>query len=160
MSPSLQKDANAVVVIVGSGGRESALAWKLSQSPNVRRILLVPGNGYTASFCSQKISNGFLDLDNLSLDNPSYFNQFSDRCKTEKVALVVIGPEAPLAAGLADHLLREGIACFGPQTQAAKLEWDKVYAKSFFDKYGIPTARWKSFTKSDEAVKYINRYST
>lgn len=78
-------------------------------------------------------------------------------CKDNQVDLVVIGPEDPLANGIADTLEAEGIRVFGPNKNGARIESDKSWAKDFMDKYGVPTARWKSFTCSDDAVNYINK---
>lgn len=78
-------------------------------------------------------------------------------CKKEQVSLVVVGPEDPLANGIADSLQSAGIKCFGPSRLAARIEADKDWAKQFMDRHKIPTARWKGFTSADEAVKFINR---
>lgn len=78
-------------------------------------------------------------------------------CKENKITLAAVGPEDPLANGIADILIKHGIKVFGPQKEAAKIESNKDWAKSFMDKYGIPTARWKSFGSSKEAKDFINR---
>ena len=144
-----------IVALIGSGGRESAIAWKLAQSPAVQRILLVPGNGYTETRRMGKIENADFRS---RLDTPANFDGFAEWCVAQGVSLVVVGPEAPLAVGLVDHLLGRDIKCFGPTKEAARLEWDKAYAKEFFDKHAIPTAKWKAFSDAKEAEAFIARY--
>ncbi|XP_055350451.1 trifunctional purine biosynthetic protein adenosine-3-like [Paramacrobiotus metropolitanus] len=153
---SSTRTSDVVVVIIGSGGRETALAWKLSKESAVKQIHVFPGNGYTSSGAIQKTVKleGKLDFDP---QEPSGFPAFAKWCEESCVDLVVIGPEAPLAAGLVDYLDARGIACFGPSKLASELEWNKAFAKEFFDKYGIPTARWKTFTTSSEAIDFIQR---
>jgi phosphoribosylamine--glycine ligase / phosphoribosylglycinamide formyltransferase / phosphoribosylformylglycinamidine cyclo-ligase len=154
---SFSPSDTGIVLLVGSGGRESAIAWKLSQSPSVRRVLLVPGNDYIGLGYAEKIENASFSL---SLDDATNFGGLSKWCRDAAVSLVVVGPEAPLAAGLADYLNQQGIPCFGPTKNAARLEWDKAFAKNFFDKQGIPTAKWKAFSDSKEAVQFIKRYDS
>ncbi|XP_048124164.1 trifunctional purine biosynthetic protein adenosine-3 [Alosa alosa] len=133
------------VLVIGSGGREHALAWKLAQSPHVQQVLVAPGNAGTAS-CG-KISNS-----EVSVSNHSILAQY---CKDHNVGLVVVGPEVPLAAGIVDDLVAAGVPCFGPSAKAAQLEASKSFSKSFMDRQGIPTARWSSFTDPQEACRYI-----
>ncbi|XP_012670931.1 trifunctional purine biosynthetic protein adenosine-3 [Clupea harengus] len=133
------------VLVIGSGGREHALAWKLAQSPHVQQVLVAPGNAGTAS-CG-KISNS-----EVSVSNHSILAQF---CKDHNVGLVLVGPEVPLAAGIVDDLAAAGVPCFGPSAKAAQLEASKSFSKSFMDRQGIPTARWSSFTDPQEACRYI-----
>ncbi|XP_075053300.1 trifunctional purine biosynthetic protein adenosine-3 [Mixophyes fleayi] len=135
----------ATVLVIGSGAREHALVWKLSQSAHVKQILVAPGNAGTAG--SGKISN----TDVPTSDHPKLI-QF---CKSNNIALVVVGPEAPLAAGLVDDLTAAGVRCFGPTAKAAQLEASKRFAKDFMDRHGIPTAKWKSFTDPKEACSFI-----
>uniref|UniRef100_A0A3Q2D3C4 Phosphoribosylglycinamide formyltransferase n=1 Tax=Cyprinodon variegatus TaxID=28743 RepID=A0A3Q2D3C4_CYPVA len=133
------------VLVVGGGGREHALAWKLAQSPQVQQVLVVPGNAGTAN-CG-KISNS-----EVSVSNHAILAQF---CKDHHVGLVVVGPEAPLAAGMVDDLTAAGVACFGPSAKAAQLEASKSFSKAFMERHGIPTARYGSFTDPQEACSYI-----
>lgn len=137
------------VLVVGSGGREHALAWKLAQSPLVQQVLVAPGNAGTAN-CG-KIRNS-----EVSVSNHSILAQF---CKDHHVGLVVVGPEVPLAAGIVDDLTAAGVPCFGPSAKAAQLEASKSYSKAFMERHGIPTARYGSFTDPEEACKYIQTAS-
>ncbi|KAB1283420.1 Trifunctional purine biosynthetic protein adenosine-3 [Camelus dromedarius] len=135
----------ARVLVIGSGGREHALAWKLAQSNHVKQVLVTPGNAGTA--CSEKISNT-----DVSISDHTALAQF---CKDEKIEFVVVGPEAPLAAGIVDNMTSAGVRCFGPTAEAAQLESSKRFAKEFMDQHGIPTARWRAFTKPEEACTFI-----
>ncbi|XP_021484297.1 trifunctional purine biosynthetic protein adenosine-3 [Meriones unguiculatus] len=135
----------AQVLVIGSGGREHTLAWKLAQSHHVSQVLVAPGNAGTA--CSGKISNAAV-----SINDHSALAQF---CKDEKIELVVVGPEAPLAAGIVEDLTSAGVRCFGPTAQAAQLESSKKFAKEFMDRHGIPTAQWRAFTKPEDACSFI-----
>uniref|UniRef100_A0A672PDQ8 Trifunctional purine biosynthetic protein adenosine-3 n=1 Tax=Sinocyclocheilus grahami TaxID=75366 RepID=A0A672PDQ8_SINGR len=133
------------VLVIGSGGREHALAWKLAQSPHVQQVLVAPGNAGTAN--SGKISNSAVSVNNHSI--------LAQYCKDHNVGLVVVGPEVPLAAGIVDDLTAAGVTCFGPSAKAAQLEASKSFSKSFMDRHNIPTARWNSFTDPQDACKYI-----
>uniref|UniRef100_A0A7N8YRE7 Trifunctional purine biosynthetic protein adenosine-3 n=1 Tax=Mastacembelus armatus TaxID=205130 RepID=A0A7N8YRE7_9TELE len=133
------------VLVVGSGGREHALAWKMAQSPQVQQVLVAPGNAGTAN-CG-KISNS-----EVSISNHTILAQF---CKDHHVGLVVIGPEVPLAAGIVDDLTAAGVPCFGPTAKAAQLEASKSFSKAFMERHGIPTARYGSFTDPQKACDYI-----
>ncbi|XP_077050944.1 trifunctional purine biosynthetic protein adenosine-3 [Siphateles boraxobius] len=133
------------VLVIGSGGREHALAWKLAQSPLVQQVLVAPGNAGTAN--SGKICNS-----EVSVNNHCILAQY---CKDHSVGLVVVGPEVPLAAGIVDDLTAAGVSCFGPSAKAAQLEASKSFSKSFMDRHNIPTARWSSFTDPQEACEYI-----
>ncbi|KAJ8253230.1 hypothetical protein GJAV_G00210520 [Gymnothorax javanicus] len=133
------------VLVIGSGGREHALAWRLAQSPHIQQVLVAPGNAGTAD-CG-KISNS-----GVSVSNHSILAQY---CKDHNVGLVVVGPEVPLAAGMVDDLTDAGVPCFGPTARAAQLEASKSFSKSFMERQGIPTARWKSFTDPQEACSFI-----
>lgn len=134
------------VLVIGSGAREHALAWKLAQSPHVKQVLVGPGNAGTAN--SGKISNSAIQAS----DHVAVIKF----CKDNRVGLVVVGPEAPLAAGIIDDLTVAGVKCFGPTAKAAQLEASKSFSKDFMDRHGIPTARWKSFTDPEEACRFIN----
>ncbi|XP_057188659.1 trifunctional purine biosynthetic protein adenosine-3 [Triplophysa rosa] len=133
------------VLVIGSGGREHALAWKLAQSPHVQNVLVAPGNAGTAD--CWKISNSAVSVSNHSI--------LAQYCKDHNVILVVVGPEVPLAAGIVDDLTAAGVPCFGPSAKAAQLEASKSFSKSFMDRHGIPTARWSSFTDPQDACAYI-----
>nr|XP_060626385.1 trifunctional purine biosynthetic protein adenosine-3 [Anolis sagrei ordinatus]XP_060626386.1 trifunctional purine biosynthetic protein adenosine-3 [Anolis sagrei ordinatus]XP_060626387.1 trifunctional purine biosynthetic protein adenosine-3 [Anolis sagrei ordinatus]XP_060626388.1 trifunctional purine biosynthetic protein adenosine-3 [Anolis sagrei ordinatus] len=133
------------VLVIGSGGREHALAWKLAQSPHVKQVLVAPGNAGTAS--DGKISNSAVSI--------SDHAALSKYCKDQKIGLVVVGPEVPLAAGIVDDLTAAGVRCFGPTAKAAQLESSKSFSKAFFDRHNIPTARWKAFTNAKEACDFI-----
>ncbi|KAK9523808.1 hypothetical protein VZT92_017698 [Zoarces viviparus] len=133
------------VLVVGGGGREHALAWKLAQSPQIQQVLVAPGNAGTAG-CG-KIRNS-----EVSVSNHAILAQF---CKDHHVGLVVVGPEVPLAAGIVDDLTAAGVPCFGPSAKAAQLEASKSFSKAFMERHGIPTARYGSFTDPREACNYI-----
>ncbi|NWI54495.1 PUR2 protein, partial [Calyptomena viridis] len=134
------------VLVIGSGGREHALAWKLAQSPHVKHVFVAPGNAGTAD--NGKISNSAAPVS----DHPA-LAQF---CRDQDIRLVVVGPEVPLAAGIVDDLTAAGIRCFGPTAKAAQLESSKSFSKAFLDRHEIPTARWKAFTDPQAACSFIN----
>ncbi|NWT76694.1 PUR2 protein, partial [Prunella himalayana] len=134
------------VLVVGSGGREHALAWKLAQSPHVKHVFVAPGNAGTAD--NGKISNSAVPV-----SDHAAVAQF---CRDQDIKLVVVGPEVPLAAGIVDDLTAAGIKCFGPTAKAAQLESSKSFSKAFLDRHEIPTARWKSFTDPKAACAFIN----
>ncbi|KAK6487222.1 trifunctional purine biosynthetic protein adenosine-3 [Huso huso] len=133
------------VLVIGSGGREHSLAWKLAQSPLIQQVLVAPGNAGTAD--NGKISNSAVSVSNHSI--------LAQYCKDHNVGLVVVGPEAPLAAGMVDDLTAAGVCCFGPSAKAAQLEASKSFSKEFMDRHGIPTARWRAFTDPQEACSFI-----
>jgi phosphoribosylamine--glycine ligase len=133
------------VLVVGSGGREHALAWRLAQSPTVDRVYVAPGNGGTA--CEAGMENVAL-----SASDQAGLISF---CQGKGVDLVVIGPEQPLVAGLTDAMTAAGIACFGPSAKAARLEGSKAFSKDFLQKYHIPTADYAVFTEPDAAKAYV-----
>eukprot|EP00727_Mastigamoeba_balamuthi_P013757 m51a1_g9003 Trifunctional purine biosynthetic protein adenosine-3, fusion with phosphoribosylformylglycinamidine synthase, putative (2349) ;mRNA; f:109653-117447 len=135
-------ESHDVVLVVGSGAREHALAESLARSPRVSRVLVAPGNGGTASSAS-KVSNVAVPADYVAF------------CKAEGVQTVVIGPEQPLAEGLADVLNAAGIPCFGPTKAAARLESSKAFSKEFMVRAGIPTAEFKVFSELDAARSYV-----
>ena len=134
------------VLVIGGGGRENALVWKIAQSPNVGEIFACPGNAGTS--LEEKTKNVVLDVKN--------HNEIVSWCKDNKIALVVVGPEAPLADGISDTLMSNDIACFGPSKLASQIESSKAFAKAFMQRHDIPTARWQTFTNSEEAVRRIN----
>ncbi|MDA9934218.1 phosphoribosylamine--glycine ligase [Rubripirellula sp.] len=136
------------VLVVGNGGREHALAWKLGQSPKVDKVFVAPGNAGTAQ-----------DAENVDLaatDIPGLI-QFA---KDQSIDLTVIGPEAPLVAGLADAMDAEGLKVFGPSQAAAELEGSKVFCKNLLHTANIPTASYQTFRSGEDAERYIkDRYS-
>jgi phosphoribosylamine--glycine ligase len=131
------------ILVIGSGGREHALAWKFAQSPKSTKIYVAPGNGGTED--NQKISN-------LPITN---FDELINFCKTESIDFTVVGPEVPLAKGIVDVFKAQGLKIFGPSQSAAQLESSKEFAKDFMTKYKIPTAFYKTFTKLEDAHLYI-----
>ena len=134
------------VLVIGSGGREHALAWKSAQDNSVTKVFVCPGNAGTA--LEQKLSNISIDANN--------FQAIEDFCIKENIGLVIIGPEQPLVNGLADYLQSKGIKTFGPSQASAQLEGSKTFSKDFFIKYGIPTAAYASFDNYTAAKDYIN----
>ena len=137
------------VLIIGSGGREHALAWKCAQDDFVEHVFVSPGNAGT--HLETKVSNIELNLNE--------FNSIEKFCLIEKVGLVIIGPEQPLVDGLTDYLQSKNIKTFGPSKYAAQLEGSKTFSKDFFVKYNIPTARYKSFDNFESSVEYLNETS-
>ena len=138
------------LLIVGSGGREHALAWKLSESKKVEKIYAAPGNGGTAAEAK---------TENLSLGGKAPCSEEGQKtllefALKEKVDLVVVGPQAPLAAGIVDKFRAASLAIVGPTEKAARLEKSKIYAKSFMKKYGVRTPSAKNFTDLTEALKH------
>ena len=133
------------ILVIGSGGREHALAWKLAQSPRVSKVYVAPGNAGT------NLEDG---VENVPLSGVDELVRYA---KSEEIALTVVGPEAPLAAGLVDAFQSEGLKIFGPTKRAAELEASKDYAKTFMVRHGIPTARHATFTDAVKAHAYIDR---
>ncbi|HTH45190.1 MAG TPA: phosphoribosylamine--glycine ligase [Oxalicibacterium sp.] len=132
------------ILVVGSGGREHALAWKLAQSERIQMVYVAPGNGGTA-----------LDerLKNVAITDPAALAEFA---KAEHIALTVVGPETPLAAGIVNIFRDQGLKIFGPTREAAQLESSKDFAKSFMQRHGIPTAEYQTFSEVNAAHDYIN----
>jgi phosphoribosylamine---glycine ligase len=133
------------VLVIGSGGREHALAWKLAQSGRVQMVYVAPGNGGTA-----------LDkrLRNVPITDVAALADFA---QSEKIALTVVGPEAPLAAGVVDAFRARGLRIFGPTQAAAQLESSKAFAKDFMKRHGIPTAAYETFSDPAAAHAYVDR---
>jgi phosphoribosylamine--glycine ligase / phosphoribosylformylglycinamidine cyclo-ligase len=136
------------VLLIGNGGREHALAWKLSQSPRVELILAVPGNGGTAT--CPKVRN----LTSVGADDYSGLVQLA---KSESINLVVPGPEAPLVDGIEGYFREAGIPCFGPSKEAARMEGSKTFSKDFMKRHNIPTAAYENFSDYNQAIAYIDR---
>ena len=133
------------ILIVGSGGREHALAWKAKQSSKVSTVFVAPGNAGTA--LEESISNV-----NIAVEDISALIAFAQQ---ENIALTIIGPEVPLVAGIVDAFTEAGLKCFGPSAKAAQLEGSKTYCKDFMARYNIPTAEYQTFTETQPAIDYI-----
>src|SRR5216684_907617 len=136
------------LLVIGSGGREHAMAWKLAQSPRVQKVYVAPGNAGTA------LEPG---LENVALSAIPDLISFA---KENNVQLTVVGPEAPLAAGVVDAFSAAGLRIFGPTRAAAQLESSKDFAKSFMLRHGIPTAQYKSFDNAHDARAYVTAERT
>jgi len=134
------------VLVVGSGGREHALAWALSRSPAVSELHVAPGNAGTQALATNIP---------ISAEDASALRE---HCRREGYDLVVVGPEAPLAEGLADLLLEDGLRVFGPRRQCAQIEASKAFSKDFMRAHGIPTAAYATFTDYDEARRYLDEH--
>ncbi|MFM7769912.1 MAG: phosphoribosylamine--glycine ligase, partial [Bacteroidota bacterium] len=141
------------ILLLGSGGREHALAWKLRQSPLCEKLFIAPGNAGTA-FCGENINIAILDF--------SAIQQF---CVTEGIGLVVVGPEDPLVKGIVDYFkatdVLKHIPIIGPSKEAAQLEGSKAYAKAFMQRHNIPTAAYREFDAStySEGVSYLKAHA-
>ena len=132
------------LLVIGGGGREHALAWKLAQSPKVATVFVAPGNAGTAPEPK---------LQNLPL---TAHTDLIDFCRKENVAFTIIGPEAPLAAGIVDDFRAAGLPVFGPTRAAAQLESSKDFAKAFMKRHGIPTAGYQTFDNAQQAHDYVD----
>jgi len=132
------------VLVVGSGAREHALAWKIAQSPRVERLYVAPGNPGTAQVATN------ISLEAIDIDGICRF------CTERRISLVVIGPEAPLALGLADALRRQGQRVVGPDAAAARIESSKSFAKDLMSRAGVPTAQYAVFDELAAALDYAD----
>ncbi len=132
------------LLLIGSGGREHAIAWKLAQSPKVDKIYVAPGNGGTA--VENKCEN--VDINNI--------NELAKFAKENNIYLTVVGPEVPLVDGIVDVFKAEGLRIFGPDKRGASLEGSKSFSKDFMTKYGVKTAEYGEFTDADKAKKYLD----
>ena len=141
------------ILLLGSGGREHALAWKLVQSNKCSKLFIAPGNGGT-SRCGQNVPLSITDFDAVG--------QF---CMQEQIEMVIVGPEDPLVKGIVDYFRADeklqAIMIIGPSQHAAQLEGSKTFAKAFMQKYGIPTAGYREFELAnyEEGVRYIHQHS-
>jgi phosphoribosylamine--glycine ligase len=133
------------LLVIGSGGREHAMAWRLAQSPKVSRVYVAPGNAGTAR------EDGVFNVDITAIADLVKF------AKDEEIEITVVGPEGPLAAGVVDAFQAQGLRIFGPTREAAQLEASKDFAKQFMERHGIPTARHETFTGAAPAHAYIDR---
>ncbi len=133
------------ILLIGSGGREHALAWKMAQSPKVEKIFVAPGNAGTA--LEDKVENTSIAVEDIQ--------GLVDFAKENQIGLTVVGPEVPLVLGVVDTFTKEGLRCFGPTKAAAQLEGSKAFSKDFFARHNIPTAAYANFTDIDQAIAYI-----
>lgn len=133
------------VLIIGSGGREHALAWKCAQSPRVDEVLVAPGNAGTAR--EDKVRNVGVAADDI--------DALIRLAQSEDVGLTIVGPEAPLVAGIVDRFNESGLPCFGPTAAAAQLEGSKAFTKDFLARHNIPTAVYQNFSELEPALAYI-----
>jgi len=136
------------VLIIGSGGREHALAWRAAQSDNVTAVYVAPGNAGTS--LEPKVENVPLAGDDIGA--------LANFAKERQIDLTIVGPEAPLVAGVVDRFKADGLACFGPTAAAAQLEGSKAFAKDFMARHGIPTAAYGKFTDAGEAIAFIHKH--
>ncbi|MGE3920973.1 MAG: phosphoribosylamine--glycine ligase [Gammaproteobacteria bacterium] len=133
------------ILVIGGGGREHAMAWKLAESSLVSQVLVAPGNAGTAH--GSKLSNVVLDLDN--------FDALIDFVRVQAIKMTVVGPEAPLAAGIVDAFKNANLLCLGPSKAAAQLEASKAFCKDFMKQYQIPTAKYAVFNQKNAAKDYL-----
>jgi phosphoribosylamine--glycine ligase len=138
------------ILIAGSGGREHALAWKCAQSPHVSEVLVAPGNGGTAT--EPRVRNVAVQAEDI--------DGLVALARAEKVGLTIIGPEAPLVAGVVDAFAAAGLRCFGPRQAAAQLEGSKAFTKEFLKRHGIPTAAYATFTRENFDEGWVRRQRT
>src|SRR3989338_921662 len=131
------------VLVIGSGGREHAICWKLSQSPKLTKLYAAPGNA------------GMEDVAQIVDIPPKDQEGLLKFCKKEAIDLVVVGPEAPLVEGIVDRFQKEGVKIFGPTAFAARLEGSKVFSKELMKKLGIPTGEFEVFSSADKAMNYV-----
>ncbi len=135
------------ILIVGAGGREHAIAWKISQNEKVNKIFAAPGNAY-----NKVIKN----CENINISATDDILKFAEQ---EKIDLTIVGSEELLVDGIVDKFHEKGLKIFGPDKKVAMLEGSKAFAKDFMQKYGVKTAKYKSFTEKKEAVKYLDKMS-
>ncbi|RIZ67663.1 MAG: phosphoribosylamine--glycine ligase, partial [Methylococcales bacterium] len=133
------------ILIVGSGGREHALAWKAKQSPKVEKVFVAPGN--PGSALEPGIENKAIAVDDIT--------GLLAFAQAEQIDLTIIGPEIPLVLGIVDRFEEAGLKCFGPKAKAAQLEGSKTFCKDFMIRHNIPTAHYQSFIDKEQAINYI-----
>jgi len=132
------------ILVVGSGGREHALCWKISKSPKCTKLYCAPGNGGISEVA---------ELVNIEADNIEGLLKFA---KDKKMGLTVVGPETPLVKGIVDAFQKEGLKIFGPTAELAMIEGSKIFAKELMKRFGVPTADFRVFDNSDDALKYLD----
>jgi len=138
------------ILVVGSGGREHTLCWKLSQSPKVEKIYCAPGNGGIGEIA---------ECVDIKVGQEDYFLRLAKFCLKEKIDLTFVGPEVPLCEGMVDYFQSQGLACFGPKKEAARLERSKIFAKEFMRRHNIPTADFevaRSFKEAKDCLRNKN----
>ena len=135
------------ILVVGGGGREHALAWKLSQSPVAEKVFVAPGNAGTAA--EPGLENVAIAADDI--------DALIKFCQENDIHLTVIGPEQPLVAGIVDQFYDAGLRCFGPSAEAAELEGSKRFTKDFLARFNIPTAAYDTFTEVEPAIEYVRQ---
>jgi|TARA_B110000438_G_scaffold179012_1_gene171132 phosphoribosylamine--glycine ligase len=135
------------ILIIGSGGREHSLAWKVAQSANVEAVYVAPGNAGTAG--EPKIKNIAIDI----MD----FESLANLAESESISLTIVGPEAPLVDGVVDYFNQRQLPCFGPSANAAQLEGSKAFTKNFLSRHNIPSSSYKIFTEIEAAKAYIEQ---
>ena len=133
------------VLVIGGGGREHALCWKLSQSPKVDKIYCIPGNAGISEIAECR-----------QMEYEKDFSSLAQFVVKEKIDFTIVGPEVPLVNGIVDYFQKRRLAIFGPSKKAAELEGSKVFAKKFMKRHNIPTAPFKIFSDPDKAIKYVN----
>ncbi len=133
------------ILIVGGGGREHAMAWKIAQSSQVGKVYVAPGNAGTA--LEPKLENVAIGV--------AEIERLAEFAASNSVDLTIVGPEAPLVAGIVDEFRQRGLLCFGPPRSAARLEGSKAFCKDFMARHGIPTAAYGTFTEPEQAIDYI-----
>lgn len=133
------------ILIIGSGGREHALAWKAAQNPNVKKVFVAPGNAGTE--IEAKVENVAIDI--------LEFEKLATFAKANDVELTIVGPEAPLVEGVVDFFTGKGLRCFGPSKGAAQLEGSKAFTKDFLARHNIPTGSYQNFTEVEPALAYL-----
>ena len=136
----------AKALVVGGGGREHALAWKLAQSDRINTVFVAPGNAGTAQ--EDGVENIAIAADDM--------DQLCEFAQLERVNLTVIGPEGPLVEGIVDRFTEKGLRCLGPSKKAAQLEGSKSFAKDFLQRHNIPTAKHQVFTESIKAFAWLD----
>ena len=131
------------ILVVGGGGREHAIVWKIAKSPEAHKIYCAPGNGGIADL-AECVDIGATDIDKMV-----------EFAKNEKIDLVMVAPDDPLVMGMVDAMEKEGIRAFGPRANAAIIEGSKAFSKELMKKYNIPTAKYEVFTDSGKAIEYV-----
>ena len=135
------------VLVVGEGGREHALSWKIAQSPKVTKVYVAPGNGGTEQ-------EALLTNINIKSDD---INELASFAMKEQIDLTIIGPEDPLVHGITDKFKALGLKCFGPSKDASQLEGSKEFMKDFLQKNNIPTADYQTFTDATKAIEFVKK---